>query len=347
MNLYDKLCSYDNLFLAFRKTRKEKTNKWYVRQFERNLERNLIGLESDLRCMKYDPKPMKIFVIRDPKTRVISASVFRDRVVHHAVCNIIEPILDKSFICDSYASRKGKGTHAALKRFDYFKRRVSQNGRLLNNSKDGNMVMGYVMKCDIKHYFDTVDHSVLLSTIRRKIKDDKILLLIEKIIYNSSGKGMAIGNLSSQLFANLYLNELDYFVKYELRAKYYIRYLDDFVILHKDKKILKEWKIEIEKFLDDRLKLELHPEKSQIYPLSDGINFLGFRIFYYKLLKKSNLRLIEARIKEIKRLYAEGLVGKEEIERKIDGWQEYARYGNTYKLRRKISRQIRAIIKAK
>ena len=233
--IYEKLCSHDNLLLAYKKARKRKSDRWYVKEFECNLESELLQLKHELETMTYKPRPLRQFVIRDLKTRLISSSHFRDRVVHHALCNIIEPIFDKTFICDSYANRKGKGTHAALKRFDKFKRKVSGNGALLQEAKDNNMVYGYVLKADIRHYFDSVDHEVLISIIKRRIKDEKIIWLIEEIVHNHNckvpDKGMPLGNLTSQFFANVYLNELDQFVKHELKARFYIRYVDDFVIL--------------------------------------------------------------------------------------------------------------------
>ena len=340
--LYDKLYSFDNLLLAFKKARRNNASKWYVIEFHKNLEKNLMKLESELRSMTYRPRIMKTFVIREPKTRIISASHFRDRIVHHAICNIIEPIFEKLFIYDSYAGRKGKGSHAAIRRFDVFKRKVSKNGRLLRNAKDNNMIIGYVLKADIKHYFDTVDHSILLSVLRKNINDEKVMWLIESILDNySSHKGMPIGNLTSQFFANVYLNEFDYFVKHELRAKFYIRYLDDFVIFHNDIHILEKWKIQINEFLMTNLKLELHPEKSQIYPLHKGIAFLGFRIFYrYKLLKKSNMSAINKRIRDFKEAYNHGEISKEEIGKRLEGWFGYAIHGNTYNLRRRLSKSL-------
>ena len=214
-NLYGELCFYENLLEAFKKAAKGKSSKWYVMEFRKDLKNNLLQLQGELIHATYQPQPMKTFVICDPKTRVISASAFRDRVVHHALCNIIEPIFEKSFIYDSYANRKGKGTHAAIRRFDHFKRKASQNGKLLPGAKDNNMVRGYVLKCDIKHYFDSVDHEVMMSAIRKKIKDEKILQLISKILGNhfTKGNGMPIGNLTSQFFAKVYLNGLDYFIK--------------------------------------------------------------------------------------------------------------------------------------
>ena len=341
-NLYDSLCLMKNLRKAYRKARKGKRTKWYVREFEGGFEKNLLRLQKELINQTYQPMRMKTFVIRDPKTRVISASAFRDRIVHHALCNIIEPIFEKSFIYDSYANRKGKGTHAAIERFDYFKRKVSGNGKRLG--KDNNMVYGYALKADIKHYFDSVDHEILMKIIGRRIKDEKILWLISKIIQNNnckiSGKGMPIGNLTSQFFANVYLNELDNFVKHSLKAKYYIRYVDDFVILDASRERLEFCKEKINEFLKT-IRLELHPEKSKIYPLHKGISFLGFRVFYnYKLPYKRNRRGFMKRLDELLESCRNGRISTEEIRQKVQGWLAYAECGNTYKLRDEIGERL-------
>jgi len=256
--MFADMCSLGNLRLAFKKARKDKANKWYVKEFESNLENELLELRTELETQTYKPKPLKRFVIRDPKTRVIHASAFRDRVVHHAICNLIEPVFEKGFIHDTYANRKGKGTHAALRRLDVFERRVTKNGRLVINAKDSNMVVGYALKADIKHYFSTVDHGVLMEILGKKIKDERVLRLIKRVLdgyeTNMHGKGMPLGNMTSQFFANVYLNELDHFVKHTLKAKYYIRYVDDFVILHRSKEKLLSYKWMISNFLA-RLKI--------------------------------------------------------------------------------------------
>ena len=180
-NLYPILCSYDNLFLAYRKARKRKTAKDYVINFEKDLQNNFLLLRSELLLHSYSPKPIVNFIVRDPKTRKISKSDFRDRVVHHALCNIIEPIFEKGFIFDSYANRKGKGTLKALQRFDYFKRKVSKN----------NTIKCFVLKADIKKYFESIDHEILMKIIKNKIKDNKVLWLISKILNNYAVGGGA------------------------------------------------------------------------------------------------------------------------------------------------------------
>ncbi|MFH1365515.1 MAG: reverse transcriptase domain-containing protein [archaeon] len=213
--LYLEVYNLSNLFLAWRKARKGKTKKDYVKEFEQDTLGNLLKLSEELKNQTYKPIPLVTFILRDPKTRKISKSAFRDRIVHHALVRIIEPILDKSFIYDSCANRIGKGNLFALERFDLFKRKIT------NNLKRE----AFCLKADIKHYFQEVNHSILIEIIRRKIKDKKIIWLIKKILTNGQNKediGMPLGNLTSQFFANVYLNELDYFVKHKLRAKYYI-----------------------------------------------------------------------------------------------------------------------------
>jgi len=166
--LYPKLCSYENLELAFKKARKHKTRKSYVIEFEKNLKDNLLKLRAELLSHSYKPKPLEKFVLKDPKTRKISKSDFRDRVVHHALCNIIEPVFERKFIYDNYANRKFKGTIKAIERFEYFKRKITKNNRK----------RAYCLKADIKHYFDNIDHKILIGIIKKNVKDGKIIELI-------------------------------------------------------------------------------------------------------------------------------------------------------------------------
>ncbi|MBI2547277.1 MAG: hypothetical protein HYW23_02415 [Candidatus Aenigmarchaeota archaeon] len=345
-NLFDKLCSFENLRLAFKKAKKGKSKKWYVQEFESNLDDELTKLKQELKTQTYKPRTLKRFIVRDPKTRVIHASAFRDRVIHHAICNLIEPIFEKIFIHDTYANRKNKGVHAGLKRFDEFKRKVANNGRLTRNAKDKNMVVGYALKADIRHYFDTIDIGILMKIIGKKIEDKNTLQLIKTILGNYdfkiSNKGMPLGNLTSQFFANIYLNELDYYVKHNLKAKYYIRYVDDFVILHDSKERLLLYKWLITNFLKQRLNLELHPGKSKIVPLHNGVTLLGFRVFYhYKLPRKSNLDKFERKLNNLC-VNGGGTIG-DKASKMLEGWFGYVMHGNTYKLRKKIIKEIRQL----
>ena len=344
-NLYKRIISVENLFFALLKARKGKTNKPYVQNFEKDWEMNLLTLHQELKDGTYFPRPLKTFILRDPKTRKISKSHFRDRIVQHALINIIGQILEKSFIYDSCANQIGKGTSFALKRFDTFRRKVTKN----------NKRMAFCLKADIRHYFEEVDHEILMNIIKRKINDEETLELINKINTNSetqrervtfwlesqncqsAKKGIPLGNLTSQFFANVYLHEMDYFVKHRLKAKYYIRYVDDFVIFHKSRKQLEVWRQEINRFLKEKLKLELHPLKSKIFPLSRGVDFVGFRNFCnYKLVRKRNIRKM---IKKIK-MYEEGAINFSALKDSHQGWQAYVKWADSFKLRREILREI-------
>ncbi len=333
-NLYNQLCSIDNLTFAWLKARKHKTKKYYVKAFEANLLENLLELQEELVNQTYKPSPLKTFVLRDPKTRKISKSAFRDRIVHHALVGVIEPIFEKRFIYDSCANRKGKGNLFALQRFDKFKRKATKNFAS----------EAFCLKADIRHYFQEVDRNILMEIIKKEVNDDKVIWLVRQILENSplgdGKKGMPLGNLTSQFFALVYLNELDYFVKHHLRAKYYIRYVDDFVILHKSREQLEEWKSRIDQFLSEQLKLKLHPEKSKIIPLARGVDFVGFRNFYrHRLLRKRNVRKMFMRIEE----YEKEEIGKKKFLEIFQGWQAYARWANTFNLRKEVIRKINNI----
>ena len=217
--------------------------------------------------------------------------------------------------------------------------------------RTANFVEGYVLKCDIKHYFDTVDHEVLLSILRRKVNDENVIDLIRKVLDNFEspikGKGMPLGNYTSQFFANVYLNELDYFVKHTLKAKYYIRYVDDFVILHKSKKVLELWKKRIGDYLEC-LRINLHPDKSDIIPLKNGVAFLGYRVFYhYKLLRKRNARHFKAKLAKLLEQYENNEMRKDDLIQLLQGWFGYAEWANTYKFRQEILKLIERIEKDK
>ncbi|MEK6889437.1 MAG: hypothetical protein AABW80_05015 [Nanoarchaeota archaeon] len=184
-NLYNKIISFENLILAWKKARKGKTKKNYIIEFERDLFCNLLALHYELKYLSYRPKALVTFILRDPKTRKISKSEFRDRIVHHAIVNILEPIFDKTFIHDSCANRIGKGNLFAIQRFYKYLRKVSRNRLIAKNKfRDNNYVSGYCLKADIKHYFQEVNHNILMNLISRKIRDKKVLNLIEKVNAN-------------------------------------------------------------------------------------------------------------------------------------------------------------------
>lgn len=335
-NLFEELTSFKNLLLAAAKSQKGKRMKPNTAKFSFFLEKELLRLQQELLSRTYRPGAYRNFFVYEPKPRLISAAPYRDRVVHHAFCNIVEPIFDKTFIFDSYACRIGKGTHIALNRAQKF----------LRTNK-------YVLQCDIQKYFPSINHEVLLSIIAGKIKDEKALWLAKLIIdsspqlnesanklineSNGSKRGIPIGNLTSQFFANLYLNELDYFVKFDLWERYYIRYMDDFLIFHNDKAHLNRRKAEIAQFLQGRLKLKLHPKKSVVFPVKAGIEFLGFRIFKdYRRLKKENIKRFLKRMKNLQKLLSQGFISINEVSNSLRCWIAHASYGNTYRLRKKL-----------
>ena len=303
--MYDKICSLENLLQAYFLARKGNRYKEAVNRFSFLLESNLIKLQKDLFHGKFLPSPYKHFTVIDPKIRQISAPVFPDRIVQHVLVREIEPIFDKTFITDSYACRKNKGTHFALRRLKKF---LQASRTVCGQDKDI-----YVLKCDIRKYFSSISWDVLLAIIRQKIICPKTYSLIEKIITThqiygakppvlndqlsllvlpdldesvsvEKRKGLPIGNLTSQLFANVYLNELDQYIKHQLREKWYCRYMDDFLIISADKKHLKEVKEKINQFLTLKLKLTLHPKKSFIHNVKDGVSFVGYRVFWDHVL---------------------------------------------------------------
>ena len=252
---------------------------------------------------------------------------FADRVVHHALCNVIEPIFDASFIYDSYACRQGKGVLAGVNRTTKILREAEH--------KWGEV---YCLKCDVKKYFPSIDHEILRRIIRKKIACWDTLWLIDEIIDSTGGTNdLPIGNLTSQLWANVYLNELDHYIKELLRTKYYVRYMDDWIILHHDKKYLHGLQEEIASFLDSRLKLKFNA-KTQIFPVrSRGIDFLGYRIWpEYRLLRKTNIKRMGRRLRKLQGLWSRREIKLEEIHIRIMSWLGHCKHADTYRLRNKM-----------
>ena len=324
-NLYNRIYAFENLYQAYKQAKKGKRYREDVLRFSENLENNLLDLQKELMNQTYMHGNYRQFIISDAKKRLIKAAPFRDRLVHHAICNVIEPIFDKSFIYHSYACRKGKGTHKAI-------------NTLQNKLK--NMGNVYCLQCDISKYFASIDHNVLLSLLSKKVADKKVMNLLKIIIesdydiinYKGNKAGIPIGNLTSQLFANIYLDRLDQFIKHDLKEKHYIRYMDDFLIVHKSKDHLHLVKENIKNFVEDVLYLLLHPKKAIVFPVAnDGVNFLGFRVFdTHKLLRKSTVKRFIQRFK---------VLSEEQFEKGIVSWCSYAKSGNSFNLRRSISLQ--------
>ncbi len=326
-SFFETICSFENLFDAYLKARKGKRYRNDVLEFSYNLEENLIELSKQLKNGTYEHGGYRKFHVYDQKRRLISSAPFKDRVVHHAICNIIEPMFEKRFISDSFSCRKKKGTHIGAKRLSKFVRAHS-------NKKT------YVLKCDIRKYFDSMDHEILIELLERKIRDERVMWLLKEVIESShscENKGIPIGNLTSQLFANIYLNELDYFVKHTLKEKYYCRYVDDFVVLHNSPEKLRKIRSEIKIFLESNLKLKLHPKKQNIISASHGIDFLGYRIFEsHRLLRKTNIKRFKKRLKFLIEMYNYGMVPFDTIRGSINSWMGYASHADSYGLRKSL-----------
>lgn len=280
--------------MAWQEFRRGKNKKFDVQEFEFNLEDNLFKLHEDLKSGIWQHSHYTAFNVCDPKLRRIHKACVCDRVLHHAVFRILYSIFDKSFIFDSYSCRLDKGTHRAVSRLEGFCGQASQN-----NTRNA-----FVLKCDIKKFFDSVDQEILLGLINRKIKDERTISLIKIIIESFatlSGKGLPLGNVTSQLFANIYLNELDQFIKHKLGIKFYLRYCDDFIVLNENKEYLETLVVLIDKFLYDNLKLNLHPDKIEIRKYYQGIDFLGYVILpYCRVLRTKTKRRM---IKKIRKNY--------------------------------------------
>jgi hypothetical protein len=339
-NLYPQICTFENLFLAFRAAATGKRGRADVAAFERDLEPNLFDLQEELSAQAYRPGAYFHFPIRDPKPRIISAAPFRDRVVHHALVRVIEPIFDRRFIHDSYACRVGKGTHRALDRCQTFARRFR-----------------YVLQCDLVHFFPSVDHAILLQSLAQLISDARTMWLVDRIIDSGRDvpnrhppayfpgddlfaanrpRGLPIGNLTSQFWANCYLDPLDQFIKRELTCRGYVRYVDDLLLFADDKPTLWQWKTALVDFLVG-LRLRLHDRESTVYPVTNGIPFLGFRVFPNKrLLKRRNGVAFARRFRALRAALAAGEITPEQLRQSVQGWLAHAVHGDTEGLRRAL-----------
>ena len=338
--LYDDVCSFEALLAAAHKARKGKRYRPGCREFFLGLEPNLIRLSRQLKERTYRPGRYRSFLIHDGKTRLISAAPFRDRVVHHALVAVLEPLFERTFIFDSYANRKGKGTHKAVDRFTAFSRKRK-----------------YVLKCDVRQFFPCVDHAVLKSLIARKIKDPDVLWLIDVILAGwkhlaggpvyyagdnlftpfERARGLPIGNLTSQFWANVYLNPLDHFVKESLRCRHYIRYMDDFVLFSGDKAQLWQWRQDIIGFLE-AFRISLHEKKAQVSPVACGTDFLGYLVFPdHRRLRRDNVIRFRRRMAGLSCEYTKGRHRAEDISARLNSWLAHASHADTYGLRRKMT----------
>lgn len=288
-----------------------------------NLENNLFELHGLLRTKTYRHSSYVAFNIYDPKFRHIHKAIVRDRIVHHAIVSVIEPIFDESFAFDSYSCRSDKGIHRAVNRLFVFSRRVSLN------YKDS----CFALKLDISKFFASIDHEILLDLLKKKLADEDLIWLLQNIIHSfSEGKGIPIGNLTSQIFANIYLNELDKFVKQNLRVKYYIRYADDFVAVTGEQQHVGLLIRQIEKFLQVNLKLSLHRDKIIIRKLRRGIDFLGYIVLPYYILPRTKTK------KRIFRKLEHAICSNDSyhFNQSLQSYLGYLKHANSYKIAQQI-----------
>lgn len=312
-----------------------------VAAFETGAPEELLKLQHEISDKTYTPGPYTSFSIHDPKRRWISAAPFRDRIMHHALCQVIEPHFERRFIVNSFANRKGKGTHAALDLAQRFSRRYN-----------------YVLPCDIEQFFPAIDHLILSEGLRLVIRDRDLLWLCETILAGGKhvlqeeytmryfpgddllavlrSRGLPIGNLTSQFWANVYLDPLDQFIKRQLRCRGYLRYVDDFLLFSDQKKTLWEWRARLVDKLSE-LRLTLHPGSSHPRPVGEGVPYLGFVVYpHHRKLKRRKGIAYQRRLKWLLAAYWSGEITRSDLEASIRGWVNHARHGDTYRLRRKF-----------
>ena len=332
---------WDNLWLAYRKAAKGKRGTASAARFEYRMADHLVELQADLIAKIYRPGPYTHFNIHEPKHRKISAAPFRDRVVHHALCNIIEPLFEAQFIDDSYANRVGRGTHRAVDRLQYFSRRCR-----------------YVLRMDIVQHFPSLDHEIMRHAITKVIQDEDVLWLVDVILDSGAGildaeydmayfpgddfwafersRGLPIGNLTSQFWSNVYMNALDWFVVKTLGCRAYLRFVDDFALFSNSKKQLWAWKKAVTGFLATQ-RLTVHERSAQVQPVASGIPWLGFVVHpNHRLLKRRNAVNFSRRLRRNMDLYASGDITFAELDASVQGWINHVRYADTWGLRKRL-----------
>lgn len=302
-----------------------------MQEFERNLEENIFALHRELQAKTYRHGPYAAFFITDPKQRHIHKALVRDRVLHHAVFSVVNPLFEETFISGSFSCRIGYGTHRGVEALGHAARRIAQNDTR----------PCFVLKCDIRKFFDSVDHEALLGMLGKRIKDADVMWLLRQIIEGfGTGQGglfgrhgIPIGNLTSQLFANVYMNELDQFVKHELKIRHYFRYTDDFVIVSADRAYLEGLLPSIESFLERRLRLTLHPQKVTIRKLSQGVDFLGYVTFpYHRLLRAKTRRRMFAKVRRRIEERRAGRISDETLDQAVQSYLGVLTHANAYRL---------------
>ena len=319
--MYDRIISITNLYESWTELIVDKVDKPVMTEFAFDLSEKIYLLHQDLVSKTYKHSRYEEFNVYDPKPRIIHNAEVRDKIIHRAIKRILYPDFDKRFIFDSYSSRDGKGHHLALDRFKNFSRKVSHNYTRTC----------WVLKCDIRKFFASIDHAILKNILAKHISDPDTLLLLDRVIDSFStkdkfGVGLPLGNLTSQLFVNIYMNEFDQFVKHKLKVKCYIRYADDFVIMSHDRKYLEKVFIKTCEFLNSRLKLSTHPDKCSIKALTSGIDFLGWIHFPgYRILRTNT-----------KRRMFKNLADSQPSESTINSYLGLLKHGKTKKIKKRL-----------
>ncbi len=325
-NLYESIISTSNLLSAWEKFRKGKRGRKDVQEFEWSLEPKLFQLHRDLKSHRYQHGTYHTFYIQDPKQRIISKATVRDRIVHQALFNILNPIFEASFIATSFSCRVGKGTHKGVEAVHRMIRRVSCNYTS----------PCFILKCDIKKFFRSVNHEVITKTFAKRIKCQDTLWLLGQIV-SSFPDGMPIGNLTSQLFANIYMNEFDQFTKQVLGVKHYARYTDDFVVVSASQEYLENLLEPIQDFLARELDLELHPNKVSIRKYKQGADFLGYVILpHHRQLRTKTKRRMFKRINQLLNKREVGLISSNAFNQSLESYFGVLGHGDHFTLEQKI-----------
>jgi RNA-directed DNA polymerase len=341
IDLYSRIYDWENLERAYHKARIGKRGRSPAADFERKLEDNLVALQEELKTQTYIPGKYHSFYIHEPKRRLISAAPFRDRVVHHALCSIIEPLFERRFIADSYANRVDKGTHRALDRCSYFSRRYR-----------------FALQMDVVQFFPSIDHEILRTALSSVIQDDRVMWLCDLILSSGEGvqageysmvyfpgddlfaacrpRGLPIGNLTSQFWANVFMNAFDHFVKRELHCSAYLRYVDDMVLFADCKNILWRWLDASIQYLD-KLRLTIHANRAFPSPVKEGLPFLGFTLFpTHRRLKAKKAISFRQKFRHLSAELNAGQLDLSQLHASVRGWINHVRYGDTWGLRRAI-----------
>lgn len=338
-DLFDRMVSSESLFSAWDEFKSGKRNRRDVREFEWRLEENIFLLREALVSGTYRHGSYDAFFITDPKQRHIHKATVRDRILHHALFKALSPVFEETFIQNSFSCRVGYGTHRGVAVMAQAIRRVARNGT----------VPCFVLKCDVRKFFDSMDHEILLGILARRIKDPEVMRLLRDIVGSfGSGQGslfrrqgVPIGNLTSQLFANVYMNELDQFVKGELRVRDYGRYTDDFLIVAGDRAYLEGLLPPIEGFLREKLRLELHPRKVEIRKVSQGIDFLGYTTFLkYSQVRTRTKQRMFAKVRRRVGDFRLGKISQEKLDATVRSYLGVLSHANAFKVRQELLNRL-------